>query len=356
MTDVNKKVLILGGTGAMGVYVIPELLERGYEVVVTSRKERESTETNLRYLKGNAKDDEFLDELLKENYDAIIDFMIYRTDVFEQRYEKLLSNTKHYVFLSSYRVYADGGLEPLTEESDRLLDVCKDETYLATDEYALTKARQENILKKSSHSNWSILRPAITYSKDRFQLGTLEAQEFLYRAFQKKPIIFPKEMLENEATMSWAGDVARLIAELVLNKCAFRETFNVSTAEHHSWHEILAYYKEFLGVEAKIVSLEDYESIIGRPYQIKYDRMFNRVVDNSKVLNLTGIDQLEFMTLREGLFMELTAFSQSPKFVGVRQDLEKTLDEITSSSSGELKSKTRWKLRLASLKSKLKRG
>ena len=35
----------------------------------------------------------------------------------------------------------------------RLLDISKDDKYLRTDEYALAKARQENILQKSG-KNW----------------------------------------------------------------------------------------------------------------------------------------------------------------------------------------------------------
>ena len=29
-----KKILVLGGTGAMGVYLVPKLIERGYAVDV----------------------------------------------------------------------------------------------------------------------------------------------------------------------------------------------------------------------------------------------------------------------------------------------------------------------------------
>lgn len=50
--------------------------------------------------------------------------------------------------MSSSRVYADSQT-PITENSPRLLDVYKEEEYLKTDEYALSKARQEDILHRS---------------------------------------------------------------------------------------------------------------------------------------------------------------------------------------------------------------
>ena len=36
----SQKILILGGTGAMGVYLVPELLHMGYQVHVISLDEK----------------------------------------------------------------------------------------------------------------------------------------------------------------------------------------------------------------------------------------------------------------------------------------------------------------------------
>lgn len=142
------KILILGGTGAMGVYLLERLKQTEHEVYVTSRSGHPD-EGNIHYIEGNAKDDDFLLPLLANGYDCIIDFMVYSTFEFVDRYKQLLAATKQYIFLSSYRVYADNGLEPITEESPLLLDVVKDAKYRKTDEYALTKARQEKLLRES---------------------------------------------------------------------------------------------------------------------------------------------------------------------------------------------------------------
>ena len=335
--DAPKKVLVLGGTGAMGVYLVPELALLGYDVSVTSRSAHTSNNCRVSFLQGDAKDDRFLQTLLTQSYDAVIDFMVYHTPDFEQRFETLLTNVNHYIFLSSYRVYSDNGEEPITEDSPRLLDVITDQKYLSTDEYALTKARQENMLKNSQHKNWTIVRPAITYSKSRFQLGTMEAGEFLYRALQNKDIIFPKEMLEKETTMSWAGDVARMIARLVLNEKAYGETYTVSTSEHHKWQEVVGYYQKILGVGVKIVDLDTYRKIIGRPWQIKYDRMFHRVIDNSKILSITNMEQEELMPLYDGLRIELAKFSLKPVFSGLDPEREAKIDAITGTAPSPAK-------------------
>ena len=149
------RVLLLGGTGAMGVPLMHLLDEYGHNVVVTSRREQQPY-GNVKFIIGDAKDYAFFDSVVKEHYDAIIDFMVYHSDHFEQRLPKFLMNTDQYFFFSSSRVYADS-IEPLTENSPRLLDVCKDESYLATDEYALAKAREENLLFRAEKRNWTII-------------------------------------------------------------------------------------------------------------------------------------------------------------------------------------------------------
>ena len=339
----RKRILLLGGTGTIGEGLKPELLRRGFTVYITSRTAHRSNERGVVYLQGNAKDDAFLDELLAERFDAIVDFMIYTTESFAARCEKLLSHTTHYLFLSSYRVYGDNGNQPITEQSPRLLDSVNDPEYLKTDEYGLTKARQEDVLRASGHKNYTIIRPAITYGGDRFQLGTMEANEFLIHALNRKPIIFPKEMRKKQATMTWAGDVGRMIARLVLNEAAYGETYTAATAEHHTWGEILKIYKRILGMRVKLVSLETYRGVVGRPWQIKYDRMLDRVIDNTKILRAAGMKQSELTPLYDGLRIELSAFAHDPKFKTTDAEMQKRFDRAAGTKSAmglkELKAK-----------------
>ena len=170
----SKKVLVPGGTGALGVYLVPELLDLGYEVDVITLDERQSDNPRLRYFKANAKDTEYIKKMLNNGYDAIVDFMIYPT---KEEYEKFISlylkNTEHYIFLSTYRVYANEE-HPVRETSPRLLDVSQDQVLLTSGDYCIYKAESEEFLKASGYSNWTAIRPAITYSKRRYQLVTME--------------------------------------------------------------------------------------------------------------------------------------------------------------------------------------
>ena len=62
-------------------------------------------------------------------------------------YKLLLEATKQYFYFSSARVYANSDV--LTEDSQRLLDSNFDLQYVQSDEYAIAKAKQEDILRNS---------------------------------------------------------------------------------------------------------------------------------------------------------------------------------------------------------------
>lgn len=298
------KILILGGTGAMGTELVSLAGTLENELYVTSRSQRESEKSNIHYVCGNALDNDFIQNLLtKEFYDAIVDFMSYSTDLFESRIDLLLNHTNQYVFLSSARVYSN--YCPLNEKSPRLLDDCKDKDYLETDEYAIAKARQENVLLKSNKHNWIIIRPYITYSKNRLQLGLLEKEQWLYRALNNKTIVVSSDILEKETTMTFGGDVAHCINLLIGRKAACGEIYQITCDNHLKWRDILNLYCEELsknrGRRPLVLEEKSYHSlgkVIGREYQAKYDRLYNRIFDNTKIKSIS-VDN--FIVPEEGL-------------------------------------------------------
>lgn len=325
-----KKYLVLGGTGAMGIHLCASLATEGAQVIVTSRRTMQSDNPNISYVRGDAKDPAFLKSLLEnDSWDAIIDFMVWSTDEFVDRAEQLLTATNQYCFISSYRVYSDSS--PITEDSPRLLDTVADEEYLATDEYALSKARCEDILFRSGRENWTILRPAITYDgSGRFQLGVYEAVEWLPRARQGIPIPFPEEMLSKSTTMSWGGDVARMISLLVGNTQAYGEVFTVSTAEFVTWRQVCSFYSDRIPLRVAPCRMEDFDRLYPkRKYQIHYDRMFDRIIDNSKMLKVTGLNNTDFLSAEEGLSKELGLFLDLEAEQDIRPGMQGRFDRLT---------------------------
>lgn len=235
------KALVLGGTGAMGMHLVRLLADGGHDVCVTTRQARKD-DGRIRYARGDAHDSSFLSELLAQRCDCIVDFMAYGTQEFERRVRRLLDSCAQYVFLSSSRVYACSQT-PLTEESPRLLDASDDAEYLATDEYALAKARQENLLAASGKRNFTIIRPYITYAENRLQLGTLEKETWLFRALSGRTVVLSREMLERKTTLTYGLDVARGIYAVMGNEQALGEVFHITQREARTWREVWDIYK-----------------------------------------------------------------------------------------------------------------
>lgn len=314
----KNRVLVLGGTGALGSYLVPELLRLGHRVDVVSLDRVSSNNPDLSFETADAKNLDFLRRVLSKDYDAVVDFMGYSTAEFAQRCALFLHNTRQYMFLSSYRVYA-GVDAPIREDTPRLLDVSTDAEFLASDDYALEKARQEDLLQASGQTNWTILRPAITFSSRKFQLTTMEANSFVCRALDGKTVVLPEIAMEKQATLNWSGDTGKMMARLVLNPAALGQCYTVSTAEHHTWREFAEYYRELLGMKyitadtESFLEIFDQGSLFGR-WRLMYDRAFHRVVDNRKILRDTGLRQEDLMPVKNALRMELSGLPKDDRW------------------------------------------
>lgn len=328
------RVLILGGTGAMGMYLVQLLSSKGVETVVTSRKDKKS-DGNVEYIQGNAHDIVFLNKILEEHWDAIIDFMVYTTTSFKERVNLMLNATTQYFFLSSARVYADSALS-ITEKSPRLLNISQDQVFLKSDEYSLAKAKQEDLLINSGLKNWTIIRPYITYSENRLQLGVLEKEEWLYRALHGRTIVFSKDIYLKKTTLTYGLDVSERILSLIGKHSAFGEIFHVVSHENKTWQEVLDIYlsqlENYLGYKPNVLlnDLDDFMKF--RPhlsqYQVTYDRLFDRVFDNSKITQY--IDNDNYSKLDTGLTRCLEEFLKNPHFKDINWKMEAKRDRQTN--------------------------
>ncbi len=324
------KILLLGGTGAMGKHLTP-LLSKENTVVVTSRSKYESHDS-VKYIQGDAKNIQFLKSILNKKWDAIIDFMVYSTNEFEDRKDILLSSTSQYVFLSSSRVY-NNSLKRLTENSDRLYDTSNDEEFLNQNEYSLEKGKQENILFNSKKNNWTIVRPYITYSEERLQLGTLEKEDWLFRAINNKTIIFSEDMLDRYTTLTYGLNVAEGIQALIGNPESFGEVFHITNNHPIKWREVLELYLTVIekknGQRPKVIFQELDKFLEWNPgkYQIIYDRLFNRKFNNDKID--IYIDSTSFMDTQIGLIKCLEDFLINPKFKHINWKKEGQQDKFT---------------------------
>lgn len=328
------EILVLGGTGPMGIPLVEQLSLRGDNVYVTTRshkKKKFNTERckNVTYIYGNAKEQSFFEKLMTKKYDAIVDFMVYSTEELRQRLKSLLEHTTQYVFFSSSRCYADSST-PITENSPRLVDTCNDQKYLSTDEYGLAKGREENLLFYSETNNWTIIRPYITYNTYRIQLGVYEKEHWLKRLLDGRTLVFPEDIASKRTTLTYGPDVASAVVNLIGNKKAYGQAFHITTDESHTWEEILVFYcrliQEKTGKKAKVKMVENSTGLqkVWNPWQIRYDRLYNRTFSHSKIKAVSrgGKRSIEFKSTFCGLEYCLDSFLKNPKWLGMNAKYE----------------------------------
>jgi nucleoside-diphosphate-sugar epimerase len=325
------RVLILGGTGAIGGHLVDLLKSRGLDLAVTSRS-RGGQDGDIQYIQGNAQDMAFLGSILHEKWDAIVDFMVYSTPSFSERVDLFLKSTNQYVVFSSSRIYAESD-QPIAEDSARILDVSQDEAFLRTDEYSLSKARQDDILRKSGRTNWTIVRPYITYSQNRLQLGHLEKEHWLFRALRGRTIVFSKDICGKYTTLTYGLDVARSIAALLGRPDAMGSEFNIASERSVLWSDVLDVYlnvlEEHMGSRPKVLLQDLNETIQSAParYQIVYDRMYNRKFNSAKVGKYIDIDG--FTPFDVGVKNCLESFLSRPVFQRIDWRKEAIRDRAT---------------------------
>jgi len=305
---INKSVLLIGGGGTLGTYTANELLNFGCSVDVICLEDKVSHNEKLKFYKAKA-ELEFLQDFLRDkHYDGIVNFIHYPdVSVYPPVHKLLISSTEHLIVLSSYRVYANEE-HPVTEQSPRLLDVSTDKNFLYEETYALSKAKLENFLNtECKGENWTVVRPVISFSKYRFDLVTYYGHDLLQRIKIGETISLPQDAKKLTAGLDWAGNSGKLIANLLFKKECFGEAYTISSAQNLTWGEVAEIYTELLGAKIAWVSLDEYLKATNNfnYYALIYDRLFDRNIDNNKVLEATGLKSEDFTSIKEGIKKEL---------------------------------------------------
>jgi hypothetical protein len=144
----------------------------------------------------------------------------------------------------------------------------------------------------------------VKVSNEEYELARKLVHAFVKNDAKTFISLLPEETRYKYTTMSWAGDVADMISMLLCNGKAFGETFNTSSSEAHTWDEIAQYYHDICNLEAVWIPNDDYLKIVSSDlywpsalYMLKYSRMFDHIMDNTKILDFCGMKQENMMKL-----------------------------------------------------------
>lgn len=309
------KVLFLGGTGTISRAVVKESLNRGCHVTIMNRgNHNELVPSEVRTLIADFYNKTQVATLFQnDSYDVVVDFLSRRKEDIFRIYPILKTKCKQYIFISTACVYdRESFIAPFSEISSK-----PDRRW----NYSLEKYECEQALISLSTiqccSFYTIVRPYITYDKERIPIGLSPMsyknhRTIIERVKSGKPM-FVIDKGNTKTTITSSRDFARAFVRLFLNENALNEDFNLTSSFVYTNKEILQIISDCLGVKMNIVEVDESDFLkIFPQYKEMYvaDRKYDEVFDNSKLIKAIGND-FQFEDKFENVFKEIVNYYTS---------------------------------------------
>ena len=217
-----EKILIIGGTNFIGRNLVEQLKDEDkFELTLLNRG---ITNANLfagiKKIKGDRNTKEIA-ELVKGNWDYIIDISCYFPKSLEYILSSVSSKLKKYIFISTISVYKDNEQILKDESAATQLftrDIYDDDT---PETYGKRKVACEELIK-SSGINYTILRPALVYGKydhtDRFYY-------WLHQVEKYERVLLPNNGIQN-ISLTYVQDLINSIV-LSINERENKNIYNI---------------------------------------------------------------------------------------------------------------------------------
>ena len=237
------RILIMGGTRFIGVYLTKVLLEQGHEVVLFNRGNHPAPQ-GVNQIKGDRKDASQLKEKLSgESFDAIFDNNGRELSDTQPLVEIFNGKVKHFVYVSSAGVYLKSEQMPHVE-GDRVDPNSRHKGKHHTEAYL-----------SESGIAWTSIRPVYIYGPQNY--NDLEAW-FFDRLVRDRPIPIPG----NGKYITQFGhvrDLALAMASVLDNKAAIGKIYNISGDRYVTFDGLVYACAEAAGKSAEQIKIVHYD-------------------------------------------------------------------------------------------------
>ncbi len=244
------RVLFIGGTGNLSTDCTKRALDLGWEVWHINRGNRQDRSfPEVRTLVADIDDEAKVASLLGDTpFDAVADFIAFRTEQVERDIRLFAGRTAQYVFVSSASAYRKPPVSHIITESTPLENPYWD--------YARAKIACERRLERERAASgfpYTIVRPSHTY-----------CSRWIPNAWTSSDFTIPARMLAGKEivvqgdgqslwTLTHARDFAVGFVGLLGNPAAIGEAVQITGDEALTWDAVHHAIASALGVEAKIV-------------------------------------------------------------------------------------------------------
>lgn len=207
------RILIMGGTRFIGVYLTQILQDMGHEVVLFNRGKKSAPMEGVQQIHGDRQDaNQIKEKLAHEHFDAIFDNNGRKSNDSQPLVEMYKYKVKHFVYVSSAGVYL---------QSDQLPHMEGD----AIDPNSRHKGKHDTeTYCAEAGIPWSSVRPTYIYGPQNY--NDLEAW-FFDRIVRDRPLPIPGNGL-HITQLGHVKDLARAMAAILGNNQAVGQVYNVS--------------------------------------------------------------------------------------------------------------------------------
>ncbi|NEP04218.1 MULTISPECIES: NAD-dependent epimerase/dehydratase family protein [Okeania] len=238
------RILIMGGTRFIGVYLTKILVEQGHEVVLFNRGNKPSPVPEVKEIHGDRTDATQLKEkLAPEKFDAIFDNNGRKLTDTKPLAEIFKDQVQHFIYMSSAGVYL---------KSDQMPHIEGD----AVDPKSRHLGKYETETELTNQGlPWTSIRPTYIYGPQNY--NDLEAW-FFDRIVRDRPIPIPGNGL-HITQLGHVKDLAMAMANVLGNNQAIGQIYNVSGERYVTFDGLARACAEAAGKSPDSIKLVHYD-------------------------------------------------------------------------------------------------
>jgi len=326
------KILFIGGTGFISTSVSRLVVEKGWELYLLNRGQRQDNPPGCHGLIADmAKPDEVRAALGDMQFDVVVDWIAFTPEHIERDLALFQGRTKQYLFISSASAYQKPPTRHLITESTPLHN-----PYW---QYSRDKiACEDRLMRAYREGNFpvTIVRPSLTYAPQfPIAIGGWGCYTLADRMKRGQPII-----VHGDGSSLWvvthAEDFGRGLIGLLGNPRALGHAFHITTDEVLTWNQLYETIADALGVVPKIVHIpSDFIARVLPDYTgtLLGDKTWSVVFDNTKIKSFVPGFQA-VIPFHEGIRRTVAGFDADPPRRRVDESVNQEMDAILKAWHG----------------------
>jgi len=331
------KVLFIGGTGLISQAVSKLAVERGVELFLFNRGQRdEFVPEGAKVIVGDIRNKEEASAVLKDyEFDVVVDWIAFTPEHVQTDIELFTGKTKQYIFISSASAYQKPLQHFLVTEETPL-----ENPYW---QYSRDKIACEQLLLETHNSSGfpvTIVRPSHTYGDTAIPAGLTSWQHpwsIIDRIRKGLPIV-----IHGDGTSLWTlthnSDFAKAFVGLLGHPESIGEAIHITSDEVLSWNQIYSRIGQAAGADPQVVHIStDFIATYSPPGTadgLIGDQAVSIVFDNSKVKRLVP-DYQATVPFSEGIKQTLAWFDSHPEQCTVDSEWSALLDLLIKTHGTE---------------------